>query len=248
MKAYQTVFRRSILFLIPALALTVNACFNLEPGLGQINGHWVRVESDSAQFNCLSIDITGDHAIVENNPQAIPGLSLGDSLWTDIVNFDNTDQFSLNIRHSDGLLYEAEIRYQEPDNILLTIASLDNLEERWVRPNLDPRLPECQVPSLHGVWTLQESNEPELERTQISVSQGKARISFLTLWGQNAGLNDDELMWDKLEFIPGGDQFGLEVLHLDRNYYEATINRLDTDRLELLYEVNSITIRQVWER
>lgn len=241
--------RKSFLLLLAIMALSINACdqINLEDCFEPLNGTWVRLNSNNASNDCMKVVISGDVAVLFANPKNVAWVDEGDNLWQEITHIKALQEYELNVLGSDGTYYAARLQLTDPNTIKVTIeAAGAGNEQEWVRVGASEVLPECEVSDINGNWTRLESNNPSLDGMRIKLLDEEANVSFLPASAASYTVGD--VLWSKINVIPGGDQFALEVLGSDGLYYEATLTRITDSRMELSINASGSGNTQVWER
>ncbi|MEM6345191.1 MAG: hypothetical protein AAF927_14970 [Bacteroidota bacterium] len=248
MKTTYYLARKSfILLLVSALAFSINACdqINLEDCFEPLNGTWVRVKSSDPSSDCMKVVISGEVAVLFANPKNVSWVDEGDNLWQGITHVKALQEYEMQVLGSDGNYYDAVLKLTDPNTINIAIdTGGSSTEQEWVRVGASDVIPECEVSDINGNWTRIESSNSSLDGMRIKIVDEEAVVTFLPDGAPLFSIGS--VAWQKIKAIPGGDQFSLEVYGSDHNYHEATLKRIDDNRMELT--VTLFGIRQIWER
>lgn len=235
--------------LLAIMAISINACeqINLEDCFEPLNGTWVRLNSNNSSNDCMKVVISGDVAVLFANPKNVSWVDEGDNLWQEITHVKALQEYEIKVLGSDEMYYDAILELEDANTIKVTIdAAGAGNEQEWVRVGASEVLPECEISDINGSWTRISSNNASLDGMRIKLLNEEANVSFLTASATSYTVGD--VLWRKINSIPGGDTFVLEVLGSDDLYYEAKLKRTSDDRMELTIDSSGNGNAQIWER
>jgi hypothetical protein len=215
----------------------------------KLSGKWVRVESNNSSNDCMQVVISGEEAILLDNPRAaLGGLEVGATLWQNISAENQTEAgvFDLEVLGSDGNYYSATLTEVDDNTLELQIANTGSGNaQKWVRVETAGNLSECNTADLDGSWVRVNSNNANNDGMIIRITGSEAELTFVP--STVSSYTEGDILWRAITST-GSDNFTLEVMGSDGNYYSSSLELQGSDRLTLSIGSSGSGNQQTWER
>lgn len=234
----------SILF-----SFSIQSCdqLNLEDCYAPLNGTWIRVESDNPNGDCMRIVISGESAVVLDNPRNFASFDEGTILWQTITHVAQFKEYTLEVKGSDGQFYDATIELDGTNTLNLMIDAAGNgSTQKWVRAEIGEKVSECETISVEGNWTRTSSNNTNNDGMRMRISSTDGVLTFVPTSATSYSVND--VLWKDVLPSGSGDSFTCEVLGSDGQYYSASFQLENRDKLILSIGSSGNGNTQTWER